>query len=105
MAYLVNLTTRAERDLALLFDAVHAGHSEAALRWYRGLKDAILSLEQRPNRCPETPENPKLRHLLYGRKPHVYRVIYRVMARHKRVDVLHIRHGARHRFKRSEVKG
>jgi plasmid stabilization system protein ParE len=102
MAYLVNLTTRAERDLALLFDAIHAGDSEAALRWYRGLKAAILSLEQRPNRCPQTPENPKLRHL--GRKPHVYRVIYRVTARHKRVDVLHIRHGARQRFTRSEGK-
>jgi mRNA-degrading endonuclease RelE of RelBE toxin-antitoxin system len=33
--------------------------------------------------------------LLYGRKPHVYRVIYRVLEKQKRVDVLHIRHGAR----------
>lgn len=104
MAYLVNLTVRAERDLGLIFDAISAGHSEAALTWYRGLQKAILSLEERPNRCPETPENTKLRHLLYGRKPHVYRVIYRVVEKRKQVDVLHIRHGGRQRFKPSEVR-
>jgi plasmid stabilization system protein ParE len=79
MAYRVNVTARAERDLALIFDAINAEHSEAALKWYRGLKEAILSLEQQPNRCPETPENSKLRHLLYGHKPHIYRLIYRVI--------------------------
>ena len=104
MAYLVNLTVRAERDLALLFDAINAEHSDAALKWYRGLKEAILSLEEQPNRCPETPEYVKLRHLLYGHKPHIYRVICRVTEKSKQVDVLHIRHGARQRFKRSEVK-
>ena len=104
MAYLVNVTARAERDLTLLFDAINAKHSDAALKWYRGLKEAILSLEKQPNRCSETPENAKVRHLLYGHKSHIYRVIYRVAENSKRVDVLHIRHGARQRFKRSEVK-
>ncbi len=102
MAYLVNVTARAERDLALLFGAINAGHSEAAFKWYRGLKKAILSLEERPHRCPETPESSKFRHLLYGRKPHVYRVIYRVTEKPQQVDILHIRHGARQRFKGSE---
>ena len=104
MTYLVNVTARAERDLVLLFDAINAKHSDAALKWYRDLKEAILSLEEQPNRCPETPENAKVRHLLYGHKPHIYRVIYRVTEKSKQVDVLHIRHGARQRFKRSEVK-
>jgi toxin ParE1/3/4 len=104
MAYLVSVTARAERDLVLLFDAINAERSDAALKWYKGLKKAILSLEEQPNRCPETPENAKLRHLLYGHKPHVYRVIYRVTEKTKQVDVLHIRHGARQRFKRSEIK-
>ena len=101
MAHLVNVTARAERDLALLFHEISAEHSDAALKWYRGLKESILSLEEHPNRCPETPENAKLRHLLYGHKPHIYRVIYRVTEKHKQVDVLHIRHGTRQRFKRS----
>jgi plasmid stabilization system protein ParE len=103
MGYLVNVTARAERDLALLFDKINAEYSDTALKWYRGLKEAILNLKEHPNRCHETPENAKLRHLLYGNTPHVYRVIYRVTERSKRVDVLHIRHGARQRFKRSEI--
>ena len=104
MTYLVNLTVRAERDLALIFDAINSEHSDAAIKWYRNLKEAILSIEEQPNRCPETPETPRLRHLLYGHLPHVYRVIFRVTEKSKKVDVLHIRHGARQSFKRSEVK-
>jgi len=63
MAYLVNVTVRAARDLAILYQEIHAGNSDAALKWYRGLKNAILSLERHPNRCPVTPENTNLRHL------------------------------------------
>jgi toxin ParE1/3/4 len=98
MAYFVNLTPRAERDLALLYHKINAEESEAALKWYFGLKAAILRLSEHPSRCPTTSENSNLRHLLYGNKPHVYRVIYRVVERHKRVEVLHIRHRARRRF-------
>lgn len=103
MAYLVNLTARAERDLAYLYIATNAEQSDAALHWYQGMKQAILSLEGSPNRCAVTPENPRLRHLLYGNKPHVYRVIYRVIEKRKRVEIIHIRHGARRRFKRSDL--
>ena len=103
MVYVVNLTARAERDLAFLFAEINAEHSDAALKWYRGLREAILSLEEHPNRCPVTPENANLRHLFYGHKPHFYRVIYRVRERRKQVDVLHIRHGARRKFKASGV--
>jgi toxin ParE1/3/4 len=95
MAYLVNLTARAQRDLAHLYAEINAEYSEAALKWYRGLKEAILSLEEQPNRCPVTPETDKFRHLLYSHKPHIYRVIYRVLEKQKQVEVLHIRHGAR----------
>jgi toxin ParE1/3/4 len=79
--------------------AIDAGNSGPARKWYWGLKDAIFSLRQNPRRCPLTPENSRLRHLLYGRKPHVYRAIYRVVEKERRVEVLHIRHGARRAFK------
>ncbi len=103
MAYLVNITPRAERDFANLYRKINARESDAALKWYRGLKAAVLSLEELPDRCPVTPEKAQLRHLLYGNKPHIYRVIFRVLEKQKRVDVLHIRHGARNRFKASDV--
>lgn len=104
MAYLVRIASRAERDLVSLYDKIDGSDSSAAQQWYEGLKHAILSLAARPNRCPITPENKKLRHLLYGRKPHIYRVIYRVNDRQRQVEVLHIRHGARRRFRRSDLK-
>jgi plasmid stabilization system protein ParE len=103
-AYLVNLTRRAQRDLAQLYYEINAGSSDAALTWYRGLKRAILSLENHPGRCPVAPEMDKLRHLLYGNKPHIYRVIYRILERQKQVDVLHIRVGARKPFKASDFR-
>jgi toxin ParE1/3/4 len=99
VAYLVKITSRAERDLADLYGKINAEHSDAALGWYRGLKEAILSLEERPRRCPVTRRKDALRHLLYGHKPHVYRVIYRVVERSRRVEILHIRRGARRKLK------
>ncbi len=104
MAYRVNITLRAERDFTELYQEVNADESQAALKWYRGLKEAVLSLEVYPNRCPVTPEKSQLRHLLYGNKPYVYRVIFRVLERQKQVNILHIRHGARRAFKASEIK-
>ena len=104
MAYLVNVTSRAERDLAQLYRQINAEYSDAALRWYRGLKEAILSLEEHPNRCPITRKSDKLRHLLYGSKPHIYRVRYHVLQKQRRVEVLHIRHGARRKIKSSDLK-
>jgi toxin ParE1/3/4 len=99
MAYLVKLMPRAERDLSSLHEWLGANSSDAALTWYRGLRDAIRTLRTSPNRCPVTPEDPNLRHLLYGTQPHVYRVIFRILEKRKQVDVLHIRHAARREFK------
>jgi plasmid stabilization system protein ParE len=82
MAYLDNLTARAERDLAHLYREINADHSAAALKWYRGFKEAMLSLEEQPHRC---------------------RTIYRVLEKQKQVELLHIRHSARRRLKRSDV--
>jgi hypothetical protein len=40
MAYVVNITSRAERDLAHLYRKINAEYSDLALKWYRGLKGA-----------------------------------------------------------------
>ena len=96
MKYAVNVTLRVERDLARLYREIDAANSETAREWYRGLKKQILSLEKLPFHWPVTPENRNLRHLLYGHRRKTYRVIYRVVG--TRVDVLHVRHGARKRF-------
>lgn len=103
MAYLVEITARAERDFALLHETLGVGASGAARRWYGGFKEAILSLEELPLRCPIVRKKGRIRQLLYGHKPHVYLVLYRVVEKEKLVQVLHIRHGARPRFKSSDL--
>ena len=103
MEYRVRIMPRAQRDLSSVYDWIGAVSSEAALAWYQGLRDAIRSLRTTPNRCPVTPEDRTLRHLLYGGKPHVYRVIYRILEKPKQVDVLHIRHAARQEFKSTQL--
>ena len=97
MKYAVNVTLRAERDLARLYGEIDAANSETAREWYRGLKKQILSLEKLPFRSAVTPENRNLRHLLYGHRRNTYRVIYRVVG--MRVNVLHVRHGARKKLR------
>ena len=104
MAYRVKIMPRAQRDHLSLYHRIGARSSDAALNWYRGLRKAIGSLRDNPRRSPVTPENPGLRHLLYGDKPHVYRVIYRVLERQKEADILHVRHGARQQFKTEVLK-
>jgi hypothetical protein len=52
---------------------------------------------------PVTRKKDKLRHLLCGDKPNVYRVIYRVLEEQKYVEVLHIRHGAKRKLKPSDL--
>jgi plasmid stabilization system protein ParE len=98
MTYLVELTDRAARDLNSLYVEKRADESIAAARWYNRLETAVYALESHPDRCPLAPEGEKarrpLRHLLYGKKPHVYRVVYEIDEQKGIVRVLTIRHGA-----------
>ena len=86
-----------------LYLHINAVSSDTARNWYMGLQAEILSLRELPNRSPVAPENKRLRHLLYGRKPHIYRVMFRVLKKARVVEVLHIRHGARRRFRASDL--
>ena len=104
MAYRVEIAPRAQRDLLYLFERINARSADTAFIWYSGLKEAIRSLRDNPRRCPITPESKDLRHLLYGNKPNIYRVIYRVVETQKEVDILHIRHGAQQPLKTGDLK-
>ena len=71
------------------------------MRWFQGLREAVASLSHSPQRCPLAPENAvfpfEVRQLLYGRKPHVYRVLFTIEGA-ATVSVVHIRHGRRQPF-------
>jgi toxin ParE1/3/4 len=107
MAYRVELTDRAARDLELLYLEKNAVESQAAARWYNRLEEAVSALGRYPYRCPVAPESRKMKrrlwHLLYGKKPHVYRVIYEIDEQQQTVWVLTIRHAARRKGKASDL--
>lgn len=98
MAFRVRQTAQADYDLDIILEWLLARQAgEAGLRWFRKLKEAVTSLSELPERCPLAPENAdfpfEVRRLLYGRKPHQYRVLFTIEA--DVVVILHIRHGRR----------
>lgn len=101
MTYLVEFAARAVRDLEMLYL-----EKNAAADWYNRLEEAVYTLAPYSYRGPMAPEarktKRKLQSLLYGRKPHIYRVICEVDEGRQAVRILTIRHGARRRF---EVSG
>jgi toxin ParE1/3/4 len=107
MTYRVELANRAMRDLEVLYLEKNAVDSPAAARWYNRLEEAVSALGTNPYRCPVAPESRKLKrklwHLLYGKKPHVYRVIYEIDEPRQTVWVLTIRHSARRKVKAPDL--
>jgi len=100
MAYRVEITARAESDLADIYGRIQAETSSQAATWFNGMARAVISLEQHPKRAPLTPESRGLRHLLYGRRPNVYRIIFKIDEKTSTVYVLHIHAPGRDRQKK-----
>jgi len=95
MAYRVEVTARARRNLDRIYSFVQAEESDHAFAWFQGLAAAMQSLSDMPKRAPVTHEDTALRHLLYGNKPHAYRIIYHVEEEAQLVTIITIRHGVR----------
>lgn len=104
MLYLVRTMPRAERDLESIFLYIRGETSPVAEDWFNGLVESIATLSELPLRNPKTPEDRSLRHLLYGDKPHIYRVIYSVDATKRRIDIVHVRHHARNAFQPVDLR-
>ena len=68
---------------------------EAAERWFRGLVQAIYSLEDLPERCPVIPEQEEfpyeIRHLVYFS----HRIVFRVEREKNRVVICRVYHSSR----------
>jgi len=95
MPSLVRLADRALRDMEAIYEFIEADTSERGAAWFNDLAEEIYSLERFPERGAVIPGTRKLRHLLFGKKPSTYRIIYAVDKRNDVVNILHIRHGAR----------
>ena len=105
MKYRVEVTAAAQSDAEAAYQWLAARTVHAA-RWFNGLVEAIESLDAFPTRWPLARESAEfdepIYQLLYGKSPHVYRVLF--IVREDVVYVLHVRHGARQAMKRGEVE-
>jgi len=98
MTYRVETSAKAEADLdAILSWLLSQEAGDAAIRWFHGPYDAMLSLSEQPHRCRLAPEDKafpfEVRQLLYGNRMHKYRILFTVEG--ETVAILHVRHGRR----------
>jgi plasmid stabilization system protein ParE len=98
MTFRVEVSAQAERDAEAILDWLLSQHAgETGIRWFLAMEEAITSLSSLPERCPLALENARfpfeVRQLLYGRKPHVYRILFTIEG--DAVKILHIRHARR----------
>jgi toxin ParE1/3/4 len=93
MAYRVEISRRAERDIEEAFEYISSRAPLNAVRWRKGLERRLRALETNPEGFGFAPENETaeadVRQLLYGR----YRILYTL--REKTVFIITFRHGAR----------
>jgi toxin ParE1/3/4 len=98
MTYRVEVTSRASQDLDHIYRYIQAEESNQAATWFNGLYTTLQSLSNLPHRAPAIRENPSQHHLLYGTRPHIYRIIYVIDDTRRQVTILTIRHRARNSF-------
>lgn len=101
MAFRVEITRNAERELDELYVWVVERAPQQGAAWFNGLERAVLSLDRHPDRCPVAREHvdpgTSVRVLSYGRAPHIYLIFFTVDHDTNVVHVVHVRHGARQR--------
>ena len=98
MAYQVALADSAKADANHIYDCVVEQAPLRGPEWFEELIACLYSLEELPYRCPLAREGEiakrEIRRLLFGKRRHVYRILYEIDEARQIVWVLHIRHGA-----------
>jgi len=83
MTFPVRFLAAADRDAAAIYARITEAAPIHGPIWYQRLIATIESLQASPRRCALAPENDRVsvevRHLLFGRKPHIYRVLFTIV--------------------------
>ena len=97
MVFRIELDPEAVTDAEEIRDWIAELSPDRAARWFEGLLKAIETLKTFPRRCPRAPEREsyggEVRQFLYGKRPSVYRVLFRIQG--DEVRVVAVLHGAR----------
>ena len=105
MAFQVDFTRRANSDLTPKPKWLAQLGSHAVRRWRVRLLRIVENLETDPHRYPQAAEAPivgiDLREALFGRRPHVHRVLFSIDA--QTVTIQRIRHAAQDLLTQDDV--
>lgn len=96
MTFQVEITPIAETQIEQAYRWYQERNPEFADTWFRGLMNAIATLQEQPRRCTLAIEHEifpeEVRQLLYGKTKNLYRVLFTI--RDTTVYVLYVRHSA-----------
>lgn len=96
MTFQVEITPIAEAQIEQAYRWYRERNPEFADRWFRGLMNAIATLQEKPQRCSLSVEHKifpeEVRQLLYGKSKNIYRVLFAI--RDATVYILYVRHSA-----------
>lgn len=111
MAYRIEITLPAEKDIYLAYERIKNLAPHLSAEWLRGLFKTIFSLQEMPDRCAFAPEavilKLPIRNLLYGKRSARYRIIFDFQDNVEiasRVRILRVWHGARDRIKTEDLE-
>ncbi|MEK7725362.1 MAG: type II toxin-antitoxin system RelE/ParE family toxin [Acidobacteriota bacterium] len=93
MQYQVIITPSAKADIFETNAWLLENYSHVAEKWLWETSQKITSLSKLPERCPVSPESEAfdvvVRHLIYGKKPHTYRILFSIQE--EKVYILRVR--------------
>jgi plasmid stabilization system protein ParE len=95
MIFNVVIARKAAREIETQYNWLSERSESAANRWRNSLLQAIETLAENPERCPEAPEaewHSGLRQLLHGKRRQVHRILFEI--REQIVVILRVRHAA-----------
>lgn len=96
MTFQVEITPIAEKQIEQAYRWYRERNPEFADTWFRGLMNAIATLQDKPQRCALAVEHEifpeEVHQLLYGKSKNIYRVMFTI--RDNIVSVLYVRHAA-----------
>lgn len=109
MAFRVEVTPTAQQQIEQAYLFYRDRNPDFADRWFRGLMNAIATLQEKPRRCSLASENEvfaadELRQLLlYGKSKSAFRILFTI--RSEAVYVLFVRHTAQEPMKPEDFEG
>ena len=93
MKFQVLITPSAKADIFEINTWLLENYPDTAEKWLYGISQAATSLSKFPERCPVSPESEAfdviVRQLLYGKKPHIYRILFSI--KDEKVFILRVR--------------